>query len=415
MTSFSFVFLFALLAATGLQLWLKTRQLRHVAAHRATVPADYAALIPLEAHQKAADYTSAKTRFARWVLLWDAVLVWALTLGGGIGLLDAWARRVAGEGLMGGLLLFLALGAVTGLMGLPWSWWSTFRIEQRFGFNTMTPKLWVQDAIKGTLLSAALGLPLAALVLWLVTVSGPLWWLYAWIVWVVFVLLLQAIAPSVIMPLFNRFEPLADGPMRRRIEALLAKCGFASNGVFVMDGSKRSSHGNAFFAGIGAKKRIVFFDTLLDRLSEDEVEAVLAHELGHYAHRHVVKRMVVGFGVALGALALLGWLMAQPWFYSGLGVVHPSNAAAFALFFVALPVFTVPFAWIGSRASRSHEYEADRYAARHSSASALIAGLTKLYRDNAATLTPDPLHSLFYDSHPPAALRIAALRAAASA
>ncbi|WP_269532337.1 M48 family metallopeptidase [Chitinimonas sp. BJYL2] len=408
---FSLVFIAFLVLSTGLQLWLKGRHLAHIAAHRDSVPADFAGAIELDAHQKAADYTSAKTRLARIVIAWDALVLAGLTLGGVIGWFDTSLRAALGNSIWAGLGLMAAVMVVSSVLSLPFSIYSTFVLEERFGFNKTTPALFVVDMIKGALLSAVLGLPLVALVLWLMDAAGNGWWLYAWLAWVTFGLLVMAIYPRFIAPLFNKFSPLDNADLKSRIDALLNKCGFASNGVFVMDGSRRSSHGNAYFTGFGKTKRIVFFDTLLERLEPLEVEAVLAHELGHYKRRHIIKRMVMIYGLGLVTLAVLGLLKNAEWFYAGLGVATPSTAAALLLFFVALPVFTFPFAWIASRGSRQHEYEADHYAAEVSSGPALISGLVKLYRDNAATLTPDPLHSLFYDSHPPAALRIAALRA----
>ncbi|QNM98095.1 M48 family metallopeptidase [Chitinimonas koreensis] len=412
--AFSLVFLAFLLFSTGLQLWLKTRHLRHVLAHRAAVPADFASQIDLAAHQKAADYTAAKVRFARLAIGWDALLLAGFTLGGVLGLFDQLARGWLGSGIGAGLALIALLTVANGILTLPFSLYSTFVLEARFGFNKVTPLLFVVDLVKSTVLGALLGLPLVALVLWLMEAAGALWWLYAWAAWVVFGLAVMAIYPTFIAPLFNKFTPLADAALKDRIDALLRKCGFASNGVFVMDGSKRSSHGNAYFTGFGRTKRIVFFDTLVERLEPLEVEAVLAHELGHYKRRHIVKRMATMYALGLATLALLGLLKDSDWFYAGLGVAAPSTAAALLLFFLALPVFTFPFAWLASRGSRKHEYEADAYAAEVSDGAALVSGLVKLYRDNASTLTPDPLHSLFYDSHPPAALRIAALRRAAA-
>lgn len=411
-TDFRLVFLLFLLFSTALQLWLKTRHLQHILRHRAAVPADFAAGIELAAHQKAADYSVAKARLARWVIAWEALVLSFFTLGGGIGWLDGLSRAGLGEGVWAGLGLIAGLTLLSSVLSLPFSLYSTFVLEERFGFNKMTAKLFIIDLLKSTLLGAALGLPLVALVLWLMDAAGSLWWLYAWAAWVGFGLILMAIYPSFIAPLFNKFTPLEDASLKSRIDALLSKCGFASNGVFIMDGSKRSSHGNAYFTGFGKTKRIVFFDTLIERLTPAEIEAVLAHELGHYKRRHIIKRMVLMYGLGLLTLALLGYLKDADWFYAGLGVNQPSTAAALTLFFTALPVFTFPFGWLSSRGSRQHEYEADEYAASVSSADALVSGLVKLYRDNASTLTPDPLHSLFYDSHPPAALRIAALRQA---
>ncbi|GAB3247381.1 M48 family metallopeptidase [Chitinimonas naiadis] len=409
--AFSLVFLFFLVFSTVLQLWLKTRHLHHVLAHRAAVPADFASQIELDAHQKAADYTAAKVRFGRIGIVWESLILAGFTLGGGVGWLDGKAHELAGNGVWAGLALIVGLTVVNGILSLPFSLYSTFVLEARFGFNKTTLGVFIADLIKSTLLGAALGLPLVALVLWLMDAAGSLWWLYAWAAWVTFGLVLMAVYPNFIAPLFNKFTPLADASLKDRIDALLKKCGFESNGVFVMDGSKRSSHGNAYFTGFGKTKRIVFFDTLIERLEPLEVEAVLAHELGHYKRRHIIKRMVTMYGMGLITLAILGLLKDAGWFYAGLGVAVPSTAAALVLFFLSLSVFTFPFGWIASRGSRKHEYEADHYAAEVSDAEALVSGLVKLYRDNAATLTPDPLHSLFYDSHPPAALRIAALRA----
>ncbi|MBV8465941.1 MAG: M48 family metallopeptidase [Burkholderiales bacterium] len=408
--AFTLVFLAFLVFSTALQLWLKSRQLRHVLQHRDQVPADFARDISLEEHQKAADYTAAKVRFARVAVVWDAIVLYALTLGGGVAHLDDAATLLTGEGMVGGVLLVVLVAVVGGLLGLPLSIYSTFVLEQRFGFNKTTPMLFIVDLIKSTVLGAVIGLPLVTLVLWLMGKAGTYWWLYAWAAWVAFGVVLMAAYPKFIAPIFNKFTALDNAVLKDRIEALLKKCGFQSNGVFVMDGSRRSSHGNAYFTGFGKTKRIVFFDTLVERLEPVEVEAVLAHELGHFKHRHVIKRMVVTYALGLVTLAVLGWFKDAAWFYGGLGMDLPSTAAALVLFFLVLGTFTFPFAWIASRASRKHEFEADRYAAQVSDSGALISGLVKLYRDNASTLTPDPLHSLFYDSHPPAALRIAALR-----
>lgn len=410
--TFTLVFLIALSCSVALQLWLKWRHRRHVLAHRDRVPAEFAAAIPLADHQKAADYTVAKIDFACIGVVWDALWLLLFTYGGGIAWLDELARSWTGGSLTGGLLLIVLLAVVNGALGLPFSLWSTFVLEARFGFNKTTPAVFFADLIKGSLLGAALLLPLAALVLWFLGHAGHLWWLYAWGAWLAFAVIMMAIGPNLIMPLFNKFTPLPDESLKARVESLLSRCGFKSNGVFVMDGSKRSSHGNAFFAGFGRTKRIVFFDTLLERLTPAQIEAVLAHELGHFVHRHVLKRLVAMFAMAFVMLALLGWVKNQGWFFEGLGVTSPSDAAALILFFLALPVFTFPFGWIGSYVSRRHEYEADRYAVAQTGREALVEGLVRLYRDNAATLTPDPLHSLFYDSHPPASLRIAAMKRA---
>lgn len=408
---FSVLFLISLLLATGLQVWLKTRHIRHVVTHRNAVPAAFAAAINLESHQRAADYTIAKARFARAHALYEAAVLLALTLGGGIEALNRLAQHLAGPGMAGGLLLLALVLLVQGVLDLPWSVWATFRLEARFGFNKTTPALFISDLLKGVVLGGVLGLPLAAAVLYFLQVAGDGWWLAVWLVWVGFSLLLMAVFPTWIAPLFNRFVPLDQPELKARIEGLLGRCGFQSNGVFVMDGSRRSSHGNAYFTGFGRTKRIVFFDTLIERLAGEEVEAVLAHELGHFAHRHVLKRMLTTFGLALLVLFLAAQLHDASWFYAGLGVPVGSDAVFLLLVMLVFPLWLFPLGWIGSRVSRRHEFEADQYAARHASAAALITGLVKLYQDNAATLTPDPLHSLFFDSHPPAALRIAALRA----
>lgn len=406
---FSLIFIAVLSFTTLLQLWLKTRHIRHVAAHRNQVPAAFAAAIDLASHQRAADYTIAKARFARASLVFEALVLLAFTLGGGIAALDGVAHQMAGDGIVGGLVLIALVSVVSSAVSLPWSIWATFRLEASFGFNKTTPAVFVGDLVRSAAVGAVLGLPLAAAVLYFLQAAGGWWWLYAWLAWVAFGVGLLLIFPKYIAPLFNKFTPLESPELRGRIDALLAKCGFAANGVFVMDGSRRSSHGNAYFTGMGKTKRIVFFDTLVERLQVHEIEAVLAHELGHFAHRHVVQRLVTMYGMAFVALAIAGLLYDAAWFYHGLGVPTPSHAAFLLLLLYVLPEFSFPIGALRSRVSRKHEYEADSYAAQHASAAALQSGLVKLYQDNAATLTPDPLHSLFYDSHPPAALRIAAL------
>jgi len=410
--AFTLVFLAALAAATGSRLWLAVRQMRHVRAHRAAVPASFADAIPLDAHQKAADYTVAKTRLGMVDALLDAAVLLALTLGGALqGLSDLWARVLAPSSLGHGTALVLSVLALRGLLELPLGAWRTFGIEQRFGFNRMTVALFVADVVKHALVGAALGVPLLGAVLWLMREAGERWWLYAWALLVAYSLFLQMIYPAVVMPLFNKFSPLADAALAERVERLLARCGFRAKGLYVMDGSKRSAHGNAFFTGFGASKRIVLFDTLLARLRPAEIEAVLAHELGHYKLHHVAKGMLLSWAVSFALLAALGWLAGEPWFYQGLGVKSASLGAALLLFLLVVPEFTFFLQPAMSLYSRRHEFEADRYATRHSAARELIAALVKLYQDNAATLTPDPLHSTFYDSHPPAAARIARLRA----
>ena len=413
---FTLIFLFALAVSLAMQLWLARRQVQHVAANRTAPPAHFATRITLAAHQKAADYTIARTRLGMLETVLEAIVLLALTLGGGLAVLAARAALLPVDTLWQDVALVVAVTLLAALLGLPISWYRTFVIEERFGFNRMTLGLWLADLAKGALLGALLGIPLLTLVLWLMARAGTLWWLYAWLVWVAFQMLMLVLFPTVIAPLFNKFRPLADEPLRARVERLLARCGFAAKGLFVMDGSRRSSHGNAYFTGFGAARRIVFFDTLLSRLQPEEIEAVLAHELGHFKLKHVVKRIAWFAAASLLLLALLGWLVGEPWFYAGLGVAvaPPRYGVALVLFMLALPVFTFLAAPLTSLYSRRHEFEADAYAAEYASAPALVAALVKLYEDNANTLTPDPLHSVFYDSHPPAAARIARLEASSA-
>ncbi|HEX4885819.1 MAG TPA: M48 family metallopeptidase [Casimicrobiaceae bacterium] len=417
--AFTLLFAAALAAMVGVRLWLAARQLRHVHAHRERVPAAFAERIAPEAHRKAADYTAAKQRLGRVELVVDALVLLALTLGGALGVLVSWTGALPVGPMGQDVALFGALSLIGGATSLPFGWYATFVIEERFGFNRMTLRLWLADLVKGTLVAIVLGLPILLLVLWLMREAGSAWWAWAWLAWMGFQLLVLVLYPTVIAPLFNKFEPLPAGDARSRIESLLARCGFSSSGLFVMDGSRRSGHGNAYFTGFGRAKRVVFFDTLLARLSGDELEAVLAHELGHFKLRHIVKRIAWSAVASLGFLALLAWLMREPWFYAGLGIPEPLVAQALArpgialaLISLVLPVFTFAFRPVASLYSRKHEFEADAFAARTASAGALVQALVKLYEDNAATLTPDPLHSAFYDSHPPAAVRIARLRAA---
>jgi STE24 endopeptidase len=409
-TVFSLVFLASLALTTALRTWLALRQLRHVLAHRGAVPTEFADRIALADHQKAADYTAAKTRLALVEMGVDVALLLAFTFGGLLAAFDAFWRGVfAGAGYAHGLALFASVGVIGFVAGLPTALYRTFVLEARFGFNKMTPALYVADLLKQALLTVLIGGPLLLAVLWLMGAMGPLWWFWVWLTWLGFNLLVLAIYPTFIAPLFNKFTPLAEGEMKRRIEALLARCGFAASGLFVMDGSKRSAHGNAYFTGFGQAKRIVFFDTLLDKLAPPEVEAVLAHELGHFKRRHVWKRIAAMSVLSLAFLWLLGRLIDQPWFYAGLNAGEAGTAMALILFSLVLPVFAFPFAPAMSWLSRRHEFEADAYAAQQAGAPDLVTALVKLYRDNAATLTPDPLHSLFYDSHPPASQRIAHL------
>lgn len=416
-TQFTFVFITALLLTTVAKLWLARRHLAHIAAHRAAVPEAFREKVRLGDHQKAADYTSAKTRFDMLGTLFDAALLLAFTLAGGIQSIADLCNGWFSTPLTQGMATIIAVLLLASLLEAPFSLYRTFVIEARFGFNKTTFALYLVDALKGLLLGAALGLPLLFGVLWLMERMGEYWWLYVWLVWVVFNLLILFIYPSFIAPLFNKFTPLQDEAMKARIEALLDKCGFTAQGLFVMDGSKRSAHGNAYFTGFGKTKRIVFFDTLLERLSINEVEAVLAHELGHFKRRHVLKRIVATFAMSLGFLWLLGQLMQTAWFYQGLGVTHSTSsgqgsptALALLLFFMILPIFSFLLHPLLSAYSRKHEFEADAYAAGQTAATDLVNALVKMYQDNAATLTPDPLYSKFYDSHPPAMVRIAHLQ-----
>ena len=411
MQTFTAVFLAALALTLGLRLWLARRHIRHIARCRDSVPADFSAHIDLAAHQKAADYSSAKTRLGMVDIVIGAVLLLALTLGGLLQALNgAWLGVFDAGSHAQGIALIASVALISSAIDLPLSLYRTFVIEVRFGFNKMTLRLFFLDLVKQTLLGAALGLPLVLCVLWLMQRMGEQWWLYVWATWIAFNLLVLTLYPTLIAPLFNKFTPLADAGLKARIEALLAKCGFKAQGLYVMDSSKRSSHGNAYFTGFGAAKRIVLFDTLIARLAPAEIEAVLAHELGHFRHHHVWKRMAALFAMSLGFLWLLGYAMKQDWFYAGLGVHAHSTALALLLFFLVVPVFTFLLHPLTSLYSRRHEYQADAYAAAHASPADLIHALVKLYQDNAATLTPDPLYSAFYDSHPPALLRIARLQ-----
>ena len=413
MQTFTAVFLAALALTVGLRLWLARRHILHIAHCRDKVPADFSSHIDLAAHQKAADYSSARTRLGMIDVLVGAALMLALTLGGALQALhDAWLRVFDAGGYAQGIALIVSVALISGLIDLPLSLYRTFIIEARFGFNKMTLRLFFADLVKQTLIGAALGLPLLLCVLWLMQRMGEQWWLYVWITWMAFNLLVLTLYPTLIAPLFNKFTPLEDAGLKDRIEALLAKCGFKAQGLYVMDSSRRSSHGNAYFTGFGAAKRIVLFDTLIARLAAAEIEAVLAHELGHFKHHHVWKRMAALFALSLGFLWLLGYAMKQEWFYAGLNVQAQSTALALMLFFLVVPVFTFVLQPLTSLYSRMHEYEADAYAARHTVPADLIRALVKLYQDNAATLTPDPLYSAFYDSHPPALLRIARLQGA---
>ena len=413
-TLFTALFLVTLAVSLVLQLWLAHRQRRHVLAHRNAVPGHFSARVSLAAHQKAADYTVARSRLAVADILLDAIVLLLLTLGGGLALIARGVELLPVPTLLRDVVLVVAVALIAGAVALPLAWYRTFVIEQRFGFNRMTLKLWIADVLKGALIGAALGVPLATLVLWLMGRAGTWWWLGAWVAWVAFQALVLVLYPTVIAPLFNEFKPLTDAGVKERIERLLARCGFAAKGLFVMDGSKRTAHGNAYFTGFGAARRIVLFDTLIGRLTPEEIEAVLAHELGHFRLRHVLKRTAWFALASLVLLAVLGWLVGESWFYAGLGVPGPAPryGVALVLFMLALPVFTFLATPLASLYSRRHEFEADQYAAGHASAPALVSALVKLYEDNASTLTPDPVYSTFYDSHPPASARIARLELA---
>jgi len=405
-----------LLAHVALKLWLNARQVRHVVAHRGAVPADHAQTITLADHQKAADYTLAKAKLSQIDIVLDAVVLMGWTLLGGLDALNQFLLGLMGPGLGQQVALIVGFMLVGGLLSLPLSLVQTFGVEQRFGFNKMTPALWIGDLLKGLLLGAVLGLPLLWVVLWLMQAGGSMWWLWTWAALVLWQLFLMAIAPNVIMPLFNKFTPLEDESLKARVQALMQRAGFQAKGFFVMDGSRRSAHSNAFFTGFGASKRVVFFDTLLQQLSPSEMEAVLAHELGHFKHRHIVKMMVVGFATTLAGLALLGWLVQQVWFYTGLGVLPSmtdgNNALALVLFMLVVPVFTFFMAPLSSWRSRQQEFEADAYAVSQTPGTDLASALLKLYQDNASTLTPDPWFVKFYYSHPPASERLARMKSA---
>jgi STE24 endopeptidase len=416
MSTFSVLFLAALLIATGMRLWLATRHVQHIQAHRNAVPAAFAQEISLDAHQKAADYSSAKTRLNIAAIVFEAAVLLAFTFGGGLQAIDDLAASFFPEGIARGVVFVAILAVIMSVIELPFGLYRTFGIESRFGFNKMTLAMFFGDLAKHAAIGVVLGLPLLFAVLWLMAEMSDKWWLYVWFVWVVFNTLVLALYPTFIAPLFNKFAPMQDGEMKQRIENLISRCGFTSKGLFVMDGSKRSSHGNAYFTGFGKSKRIVFFDTLLSRLEVPEIEAVLAHELGHFRRRHVFKRMAWTFAVSLAFLWLLGTLKDQAWFYQGLNVAYPAtDAMALTLFFVVVPVFTFLLQPLLAMYSRKHEFEADEYAAQFTPARDLIRALVKLYKDNASTLTPDPLHSVFYDSHPPASTRIARLEQLAKA
>ena len=409
----------ALCVSLMVRFWLASRQIRHVASHRHAVPQAFVADITLAAHQKAADYTVTKTRFALIELALGAAVLLGWTLLGGLNALNQGLMAWLGGGMVQQLALLAGFALISGAIDLPLTLYQTFAIEQRFGFNTMTVRLWVTDLLKSSLMGLVIGLPIAALILWLMGSAGRFWWLWAWGSWMGFNLLLLLIYPTFIAPLFNKFQPLEDESLKSRVTALMQRCGFAAKGLFVMDGSKRSAHANAYFTGFGASKRVVFYDTLLRQLEPGEVEAVLAHELGHFRHRHVLKRIASLFALSFAGFALLGWLATRPWFYAGLGVTPnlgagtgaPNDALALLLFLLVVPVFSFFVAPVLAQLSRKHEFEADAYAISQTSGSSLAQALLKLYKDNASTLTPDPLYVRFYYSHPPASERLARMGA----
>ncbi|NNJ98140.1 MAG: M48 family metallopeptidase [Gammaproteobacteria bacterium] len=409
MHSFTSLFLTMLGLSLVIRLWLSHRQISHIMAHRATVPAAFAGKIDLNDHQKAADYTVTKTRFGRIPLFYDAGLLMIWTLGGGLQWLDQTASVFGFNPIATGIVVMLAFMLISSMLELPFSIYSTFVIEERFGFNRTNVKTFVVDLFKGAAVGLILGVPLLWTVLWLMEQAGEFWWVYAWLVWTAFSLLIMWVYPTLIAPIFNKFEPLEEGATLDRIQQLLHRCGFSSNGIFVIDGSKRSSHGNAYFSGFGRNKRIVFFDTLLKMLNDDQLEAVLAHELGHFKKKHIIKGLLLSFATTFVALALLAWLMKNEWFYTALGISTPSTYMALLLFVLVLPVFTFFLHPLLSLFSRKNEFEADAFAAEQTEADHLIQALVGLYKENASTLTPDPLYSAFYDSHPPAPVRIAHL------
>ncbi len=404
------VFITLLVLTTLTRFWLGRRHISYMQSHRGNVPAAFNGNISLDAHQKAADYSSAKTRLVIAEGFVQAILLAVFTIGGGLQWLDtSWRSVLPEHEIVRGALVILSALIISGLVDLPFDYYKTFVVDERFGFNKMTRKMFFTDMVKHGIVGLALGAPILFAALWLMQGAGEYWWFYLWVVWSAFNLLMLAIYPTFIAPLFNKFSPLTDESLKARIEALLTKCGFKSQGLFVMDGSSRSSHGNAYFTGFGSSKRVVFFDTLLERLGTDEIEAVLAHELGHFKHHHVIKRIALMFLVSFLGLALLGWLKQQAWFYTGLGVTGTSDYMALLLFLLVSPVFLFLLRPLMASYSRKNEFEADEYAARNADAKHLVEALVKLYRDNASTLTPDPLHSAFYDSHPPASIRISRL------
>ena len=414
MLVFTAVFLSFVVATVVVRLWLSQRQINHIRAHASRVPDAFADRIALTDHHRAADYSCTKLRLGRIILAWETIWLLIWTIGGGLNLLDQWWSGFGYSVLLTGIAFIFSVTLVTAFLNLPFSLYQTFVIEERFGFNQTTLKTWLLDLVKTALLAVIIGVPLVAAILWLMNQAGESWWIYAWVLWMAFSLTMIWAYPAFIAPIFNKFSQLEDASMRARIEALLNRCGFHSKGVFVVDGSRRSSHGNAYFTGFGRNKRIVFYDTLLETLSEDEVEAVLAHELGHFKRNHIKKSLLLSSAISFVGFALLAWLMRSDWFYNSLGVEAASTHAALILFMMIMPVFTYFVSPLFSALSRKHEFEADEFAHLNSDYRALISALVNLYRDNASTLTPDPIHSMFYDSHPPATIRINHLEAIAS-
>lgn len=412
---FTAIFLGFVAASVLVRLWLDQRQVKHIRAHYAQVPAAFADKITLEDHHRAADYSCAKLGTARIMLAWETLWLLIWTLGGGINVLDHWWSGFGYSVLLTGIAFIFSLSLISSILNFPFSLYQTFVIEERFGFNKTTLKTWFIDLLKTALLIVVIGVPLVAAILWLMNRAGDNWWVYAWLLWMSFSLVMIWAYPAFIAPLFNKFSQLEDLSLRARIEELLLRCGFQSQGVFVVDGSRRSSHGNAYFTGFGKNKRIVFYDTLLESLSADEVEAVLAHELGHFKRNHIKKSLLLSSVISLVGFALLAWLMRSDWFYLALGVDTASTHTALILFMMVMPVFTYFISPLFSALSRKHEFEADEFAHSNSDYKALISALVNMYRDNASTLTPDPIHSMFYDSHPPATIRINRLETIASA
>lgn len=409
MSAFATLFLLLFTLTLMTRVWLSWRQSQHILKHRGQVPEAFAETITLEQHQKAADYSRDKIKFGRLSLAWESLWLLLWLFAGGLEMVDQYWRALEWSPLWTGVAFIISINFLMGILELPFSAWSTFVIEEKHGFNRTTFSTWLLDMLKTTVLMLALGVPLLAAILWLMDQAGQYWWLYAWLLWSSFTLLMMWAFPTFIAPLFNKFSALDDASLKSRIEQLLQRCGFQSEGVFVVDGSRRSAHGNAYFTGFGAHKRIVFYDTLLESLNEDEIEAVLAHELGHYKRKHIRKMLFMSLSLSLAGFALLAWLMNSTWFYQSLGISTPSPYAALMLFMLVLPVFTFFISPLSSALSRKHEFEADDFAREQSDWRDLVSALVKMYRENASTLTPDPLHSAFYDSHPPASIRIAHL------